>query len=90
MKNKRVKKSEGKSYFVRLENGEVHALNSFHICEMPLFCAGDALIHILHCKANLVRKVIIGLLGVGYPSPGVSPGVEADIVALATFPGISH
>ena len=57
---------------------------------MPPFSTSDVIIHILRYEANPVEKVINGLLDVGRPSPGVSPWVKANVVALETPHGIDY
>ena len=57
---------------------------------MPPFPVGDVVVRILHRDANMIGKVIKGILDVGHPSFGVSLRVKVDVATWATLLGIGH
>ena len=52
--------------------------------EAPVL-SSDALIHVLHCQANVMREVTVRLLQVDDPPPKVSYHIEARVSCSASF-----
>ena len=73
------------AYFICKEHRVVEKLNPHAIVEEPLLLSSDALIHILHRKADAMAEVIEGFLNIDYTPLGIGHQIEACISSTVSF-----